>query len=152
MQAWIDLFRSLGESLVEVWRAEIASLQGDLERSGRHLGLALAFLGAAAVLFFWIVGLLLFVLVAVLHIWLEWWAAALIVLGLFVLAAGVLGGLGYRRLRQVENPVSTVRRRVDSHLDWWQHGLLAKPQTLDVEGTTVTGRGDEPLGGGRTLP
>jgi Putative Actinobacterial Holin-X, holin superfamily III len=152
MQAWIDLFRSLGESLVEVWRAEVASLQGDLERSGRHLGLALAFLGAAAVLFFWIVGLLLFVLVSVLHIWLEWWGAALIVLGLFVLGAGLLGWLGVRRLRQVENPMSTVRRRVDSHLDWWQHGLLAKPQTLDVEGATVASRGEEPLGGGRNLP
>lgn len=152
MQAWIDLFRSLGESLVEVWRAEVATLQGDLERSGRHLGLALAFFGAAAVLGFWIVGLLLFVLVSVLHIWLEWWAAALIVLGLFLLGAGLLGWLGVRRLRQVENPMSTVRRRVDNHLDWWQHGLLAKPQTLDVEGATVAGRGEEPPGGGRNLP
>jgi hypothetical protein len=150
MQGWIDLFRSLGESLVEVWRAEMANLQGDLERSGRHLGMALAFLGAAAVLFFWIVGLLLFVMIAVLHIWLEWWAAALIVLGLFILGAGLLGWLGVRRMREVENPMSTVRRRVDSHLDWWQHGLLAKPQTLDVEAAVATG--DEPLGGGRNLP
>lgn len=152
MQAWIDLFRSLGESLVEVWRAEVATLQGDLERSGRHLGLALAFFGAAAVLGFWIVGLLLFVLVTILHIWLPWWGAAGIVLILFVIAAGVLGVLGRRRLRQVENPMSTVRRRVDNHLDWWQHGLLAKPQTLDVEGATVAGRGEEPPGGGRNLP
>lgn len=151
MQAWIDLFRSLGESLVEVWRAEIASLQGDLERSGRHLGMALAFLGAAAVLLFWIVGLILFVLVSVLHIWLEWWAAALIVLGLFILGAAILGWLGLRQVRQVESPVSTVRRRVDSHLDWWQHGLLARPQTLDVEASAVGG--EEPLGGGgRNLP
>jgi hypothetical protein len=22
---------------------------------------------------------------------------------------------------------------MDSHLDWWQHGLLAQPKTLDVE-------------------
>lgn len=152
MQAWIDLFRSLGESLVEVWRAEVASLQGDLERSGRQLGLALAFFGAAAVLGFWITGLLLFFMVTILHIWLEWWGAAFIVLILFVAAAFILAVLGKRRLRHFENPVATVRRRVDSHLDWWQHGLLAKPQTLDVEGATVTRAGDEPLGGGRNLP
>jgi hypothetical protein len=54
-----------------------------------------------------------------------------------------------RRYRHFENPMSTVRRRVDSHLDWWQHGLLAKPQTLDVEPVAT---GDEPLGGGRNLP
>lgn len=133
MQGWIDLLRSLGEALLEVWRAEFATLQGDLERSGRHLGIALAYLGAAAVLFFWIVGLVLFVLVAVLHIWLEWWAAALIVLALFLAGAALLGWLGWRQARQVENPVATVRRRVDNHFDWWQHGLLSRPQTLDVE-------------------
>ena len=153
MQAWIDLFRSLGESLVEVWRAEMANLQGDLERSGRHLGMALAFLGGAAVLFFWIVGLMLFAMIAILYIWLELWAAALIVLGLFLLAAGILGWLGLRRMRQVENPVATVRKRVDNHLDWWQHGLLARPKTLDVEPAVTTTLGDdEPLGGGRNLP
>ncbi|HEX6902329.1 MAG TPA: phage holin family protein [Thermoanaerobaculia bacterium] len=152
MQAWIDLFRSLGESLVEVWRAEVASLQGDLERSGRQLGLALAFFGAVAVLGFWIVGLFLFVTIAVLHIWLPWWAAAGIMLFLFAVAAFVLAVLGKRRLSHFENPVSTVRRRVDNHLDWWQHGLLAKPQTLDVEGATVASRGEEPPGGGRNLP
>lgn len=152
MQAWIDLFRSLGDSLVEVWRAEMANLQGDLERSGRHFGMALAFLGAAAVLFFWIVGLVLFAMIAILYIWLELWAAALIVLGLFLIPAGILVWLGVRRMGQVENPVATVRKRVDNHLDWWQHGLLAKPQTFDVEPAVVTTTGDEPLGGGRNLP
>jgi len=148
MAGWIDLFRSLGESLLEVWRAELATLQDDLQRSGRHLGTALGLLGGALVLLFWIVGLLLFVLIALLHVWLPWWAAALIVLLLFVLSTGLLVWLGVRRLRQVENPVETVRRRVDSHLDWWQHGLLAQPKTLDV-GPAAADRG-EPLG--RDLP
>jgi len=66
MQPWIDLFRSLGEALLEVWRAELATLQDDLSRSGRHLGVALGLFGAAVVLLFWTVGLLLFVLIALL--------------------------------------------------------------------------------------
>ena len=41
MARWIDLFRSLGESLLEVWRAELDTLQDDFQRSGRHLGVAL---------------------------------------------------------------------------------------------------------------
>jgi len=146
MAGWIDLFRSLGESLLEVWRAELATLQDDLQRSGRHLGTALGLFGGALVLLFWIVGLLLFVLIALLHVWLPWWAAALIVLLLFLLSTGLLAWLGVRRLRQVENPVATVRRRVDSHLDWWQHGLLAQPKALDVE---PAGRGESL---GRDLP
>ena len=149
MQPWIDLFRSLGEALLEVWRAELATLQDDLSRSGRHLGVALGLFGAAVLVLFWTFGLLLFVLVSLLHIWLPWWGAALVVLALFLIAIAVLALLGRRRLRQVENPVETVRRRVDSHLDWWQHGLLARPQTLDVE-PAATLDDEEPLG--RDLP
>jgi hypothetical protein len=148
MQPWIDLFRSLGEALLEVWRAELATLQDDLSRSGRQLGMALGLFGAAAVLLFWTVGLLLFALIALLHIWMPWWGAALIVLALFLIAMAILGRLGLNRLRKVESPVETVRRRVDSHLDWWQHGLLARPQTLDVEPATLDD--EDPLG--RNLP
>lgn len=147
MAGWIDLFRSLGESLLEVWRAELVTLQQDFERSGRHLGMALGLLGVAVVLLFWIVGLLLFVLIALLHVWLAWWSSSLIVLLLFMISAGLLAWLGIRRLRQVENPVETVRRRVDNHLDWWEHGLLVQPKVLDVESDQDRG---EPLG--RDLP
>jgi hypothetical protein len=148
MQPWIDLFRSLGEALLEVWRAELGTLQDDLSRSGRHLGVALGLFGAAVLLLFWTVGLLLFVLVALLHVWMPWWGAALVVLALFLVAVAILARLGLQRIRKVENPVETVRRRVDSHFDWWQHGLLARPQTLDVE--PATRNDEEPLG--RDLP
>jgi hypothetical protein len=147
MAGWIELFRTLGESLLEVWRAELATLQEDFHRSGRYLTAALGLLGAAVILLFWIVGLLLFVLVALLHVWLPWWGASLVVLLLFLLVTGLLAWLGVARLRKVENPVATVRRRMDSHLDWWQHGLLAPPKALDVE---PVAEGGEPLG--RDLP
>ena len=138
------MFRSLGEALLEVWRAELDTLQQDFQRSGRYLGMALAFLGATAVLGFWIVGLLLFALVALLHIWLPWWGASLIVLVLFLLTEAILANLGVKRLKNVENPLTTVRRRVDNHLDWWQHGLLAQPKTLDVEPSVTASTEDLP--------
>jgi hypothetical protein len=139
MSGWIDLFRSLGESLLEVMRAELAGLQDDLQRSGRHFGVALGLFAAAAVLLFWVVGLLLFALIAILHIWLPLWGAALIVLALFLIAVAILGGLGMRRMRQVENPVETVRNRLDNHLDWWQHSFLSHPRVLDVDGAASDG-------------
>jgi hypothetical protein len=145
MREWIDLFRSLGEALLEVVRAELEALQGDFSRSGRHLGVALALFGGAAVLGFWIVGLILFVLITLLNVWLPLWGAALIVLGIFVLAAAILAWLGLRRFRQVENPITNVQRRVDDHLDWWQR-LLAQPEPLDVSPSPAS----EPLG--RDLP
>jgi hypothetical protein len=148
MAGWLELFRSLGEALLEVWRAELATLQEDFQRSGRHLAVALGLLGAVLILAFWIVGLLLFFLVAVLHIWLSWWAAAGIVLLLFVAAGGFLGWLVWRRWSKVENPIAVVQRRMDNHLDWWQQGLLAHPKALDVEPATADG--GESLG--RELP
>jgi hypothetical protein len=132
MQGWIDLFRSLGESLIEVVRAESTALQTDLKTSGRHLGIALGLLGAAVLLLFWVLGLLIFFLIALLSTWLQLWAAALIVFVVFALVMGVLVMLGLRRLKLVENPVDSVKRHVDDHLDWWQNGLLAQGKALDI--------------------
>ena len=138
MGGWIDMFRGLGEALLDVLRAEVATLQEDLSRSGRIAGGALALLGAALILLFWIIGLLIFVLVTVLAIWLPLWGASLVVLALFLATAGVLSWLGVRRIKQVENPVQTFRRRVDDHLDWWQNTLLREQRPLDVEPVSVT--------------
>jgi hypothetical protein len=142
MGGWIDMFRSLGESLLEVLRAEIATLQDDLTRSGRHLGAALGLFGVALILLFWILGLLITLAVAVLCIWLPFWASTLIVLLLFSAGAGLLGWFGLRRLRQVENPVETMRRHVDDHLDWWQNNLLRETPPLDVRPVAVLDRDD----------
>lgn len=145
MGGWIDKFRSLGESLFAVLRAELAALQEDLTRSGRHLGIALGLIGGAVIVLFWMTGLLLTLLVAVLSIWLKLWAATLIVFLLFALAAGLLAWLGMRRLKQVENPVETVRRHVDDHIDWIQNNLLRETPALDVTpaGAGVTAVDDE---------
>jgi len=132
MQGWIDLFRSLGESLIEVVRAETTALQADLKTSGRHLGIALGLLGAAVLLLFWVLGLLIFLAVAVLSVWLQVWAAALIVFLVFAAVMAVLIMLGLRRLKLVENPVDSVKRHVDDHLDWWQNGLLAQGKAMDI--------------------
>ncbi|HWN44202.1 MAG TPA: phage holin family protein [Thermoanaerobaculia bacterium] len=132
MQGWIDLFRSLGESLIEVVRAETSALQADLKTSGRHMGVALAFFGAAVLLSFWVLGLLVFLLVTLIDIWLPLAAAAGIVFGIFLVAMLILGWLGWHRYLLAENPVDSVKRHVDDHLDWWQNGLLAQGKTLDI--------------------
>jgi len=132
MQGWIDLFRTLGESLVEVLRAESTALQTDLKTSGKHLGIALALFGGAALLSFWVLGLLIFLAVVTIAVWLPLWAASLIVLGVFAAVMFVLLWVGKRRLKLVENPVDTMKRHMDDHLDWWQNGLLAQGRAMDI--------------------
>jgi hypothetical protein len=124
---WIEMFRSLGQSLLAVLRAEVEALQEDFRRSGRHLAVGVGLLAAAAAIGFWAAGLLLFVLVVVLAIWLPLWGAALVVLGLAALAALLLVTVARRQLRQLESPIDDVKKRVSDHLDWWQNGLLATP-------------------------
>lgn len=143
MQGWIELFRSLGESLIEVVRAEVEALQGDLKRSGRHLAIALGLIGAALLLLFWVLGLLIFCVIAVLSIWLPLWGAALIVLAVFAVVMFLLVWLGIRRFRLVENPVDSVKRHVDDHLDWWQNGLMAQGRALDIPAAVPIARDSE---------
>lgn len=146
MGGWIEMFRGLGEALLDVLRAEVATLQEDLTRSGRIAGGALALLGVALILLFWVIGLFIFVLVTVLAIWMPLWGAALAVFGLFFVTTLVLGGLGWSRIQQVENPVETFRRRVDDHLDWWQNTLMRTERPLDVEPVAVTSADDDEEG------
>lgn len=122
---WIALVRALGESLLAVLRAELAALQADLNRSTRQLGVALFFFGAVAALAFWLVGLLVFLLVALVAIWLPLAGAAGSVLAFLAVVCGVLFLLGRSRLNRMENPLDSARRRFDDHLDWWQNRLLA---------------------------
>jgi len=146
MGGWIDTFRGLGEALLDVLRAEVATLQEDLTRSGRIAGGALILLGAALVLSFWVVGLLIFAAIVGLATVMPLWAASLIVLLVFLIATAILGWMGVNRLKQVENPVETFRRRVDDHLDWWQNTLLRTERPLDVEPVAVTSVEDDEEG------
>jgi Putative Actinobacterial Holin-X, holin superfamily III len=129
-QGWIDLLRSLGQSLLDVLRAEAEALGVDLRRSAVHLGRGVALIGGAAAVLFWTLGIAVLTLIALLAIWLPVWAAALIVAALFAGTAALLLFLAWRQLRQLANPLEDIRRRVGDHLDWWQNRLLAVPETV----------------------
>jgi hypothetical protein len=132
LRGWIELFRSLGQALFEVLRAEGEALGEDLRRSGSRLLKGLILFGAAAAIGFWTTAVLVLALIAVAAIRLPLWAAALVVAALFGAAAGLLALLGWRQLRQLESPAASIRRRVQDHLDWWEHRLLAEPGAAAV--------------------
>jgi hypothetical protein len=132
VQGWIELFRSLGQALFEVLRAEARALGEDFRRSGGELARGLALLGGAAALGFWTLGALIL---------------ALIVTALFAGAAGLLALLGIRRLRRFESPAESIRQRVSDHLDWWNHRLLAEAAVPAAPAVDSGGRGRLPSEG-----
>lgn len=131
LRRWRDLFASLGESLIGVAEAEMMTLKQDLRHTGRRFSTALAAAVAAAILAFWAIGATGFVTFQVLVLWLPGWGAALIVLGILLIGTVILGMVARQRLRDLEAPMDTVRRRIDNHKEWWQSHLLVQEDLDD---------------------
>ena len=117
---WVESIRSVGEAALELLRSELAAVGEDLSASGRGLMVAAGLFLGAAFLVFWALGLLAYVGLEILALWLPRWASGLILLGLLVLVILILVALGRARIRRLETPASTVRRRLDDHRQWWR--------------------------------
>jgi Putative Actinobacterial Holin-X, holin superfamily III len=124
MGAWLELFRSLGQALLELVRAELATIGDELATSGRRLGGALALLAAAAALAFWTVAVLVYTLIQVLALWLPLWGASATVAGLCVAVVAGLAAVGVARLKRLEGPARTLGRHLRDHQEWWNDRLL----------------------------
>jgi hypothetical protein len=142
-QSWSETFRALGAAVLALFKAEIEALERELARSGKTLALGLGLFAAAAALAFWTLGVATYFVIQLLAVWLPLWAASLVVT---LLLAAVTGGLvfaGVKKLERFENPLTTARRRLDDHIDWWQNDLLESAPPRRVPG----GRGDRRVGG-----
>jgi hypothetical protein len=128
---WIELIRSLGAALLEVYRAELADLQGEVRDASIHLVWALGLFLGAGVIAFWFVATLVFFVIQLLALWLPLWGAVGVVLLLLVGTVLSLVGLGLRRLKRWENPAETIRRRLTDHRSWLEGEFLGEEDEAD---------------------
>lgn len=146
--SWQDTLRALGQTAIEVVRAELAVISETWQRSARELGKAAGILVVVAYLgLICLPSLLLFALLSGLHSGLGWplWGAALAVSAVVVLVALLLARLAlYLLSRRFENPVATVQERLADHRAWWSERLVG-------DGTTK-GDADEALDTGDPAP
>ena len=126
-QSWSETFRALGSAVLSLVKAELAALERDLARSGKSVAVGAALLGGAAAFGFWTLGVATYFLIQLVALWLPLWAASLVVTALFAAVAGILAAVGLHKLKSFENPLTTARRRLDDHVDWWQSRLLEPP-------------------------
>ena len=145
LSALSGLGGALARSASALLEAEVDQLRFDLAQNWRRfLGLVLL----AALVFgvvFWALGALLFAAGASLANVLPLWAAALVVAAGLLALALILLWIVRVRARRLESPVGTVRRRVGSHLAFWQ-GILDEATRSSDAGSD---RGpDESSGGG----
>ncbi len=138
LRGWKDLIAEIGESFLDLLKAELDNIGQELAQSGKQFGLGVGLLAAAGALGFWTLGILTATSVVLLALVMPLWGAILVISAVFLGITGVLGWLGMRRLKRVESPALITRRRVDDHLDWWRHSVLPgerEPLLVDGEDT-----------------
>ena len=151
-QSWSETFRALGTAVLGLLKAEIEALEQDLARSGKNAALGIALFAAAGAAGFWTLGVATYFLIHLLALWLPLWAAALVVTLVLAGAAAGLAFAGVKKLEKFENPLTTARRRLDDHIDWWQDRALPPNEPRRrVEGPAAAGGGDGGARGGDDL-
>jgi len=132
----LGTIRDLGESFIEVLRAELGALKGDLRQSGRLAFRGVKLIVVALLLAFWLIGLLAFSLVAFLAQLFGYGVAALIVGGGLLLIVLVLGLWARATFRRVQGPGKTAQKHVREHVDWIKRELAMSD--------AASGEADEP--------
>jgi len=131
-RGWAELIRSLGEALLEVFRAELGALEGDLKGSAKLLGRALLLAALAAAILFWTLGAMTLAAIELMALWLPRWGATLAVTGILLLIVVGIAAWAESTFRRIEPPGDTVRRRWDEHQVWWRVNVLsAGPSDLE---------------------
>jgi len=138
-KSWSETFQSVGSAVLGLLKAELEALERELARSGKHLGIGIGLLAGAAAVGFWTLGVATYFLIQLLAVWLSLWAASLIVTLAFAAIVAGLAFAGLRKLRRFENPVTTVRRRVEDHMDWWHDRVLGPDGEPGFEERTPVG-------------
>lgn len=103
------LVKDASEHVSTLVRSEIELAKLEITESvktgakGAIFFIGAAVIGLVALIFGW------FVLAEILDIWLPRWASYLIVLGLMVVAIGLLVFLGIKKIKQVKKPEKTIQ-------------------------------------------
>jgi hypothetical protein len=118
------LLGDVGRSVVDLLGAELSGARTELAELGRR-AVAVAALGAAALaVAFWALGAAATSAVAGLAVWLPVWGAALVLFGVLAVLALGLAMWARARMRRLDAPGAILKRRVESHLEFWRSEVL----------------------------
>lgn len=112
----LTLIGDLPELVRNLVIAEIDAAKAWVRRASKDAGIGSGWMAAALFCLFWTLPTIGFMLIYVLAIWLPLWAAALIMVGVGILATAVFALLGisrFKRLTRSENPVQAAQRDLE---------------------------------------
>ncbi len=144
---WSDLLVPLSEAGLDLVRAEYGVVSSEVRRAARRLAKALLLLLIGLFALFWAIGAVALVVLELGSLWLPRWGAALVDLGLFLVLGLLFAVVARRRLRGIEHPIETVRRRLSEHRDWWDRKIAAaspsRPNQPGSRGSPPASAGSE---------
>lgn len=121
-----QLMSRLSEQTSELFSAELRLAKAEIQQSVKHAGIGVGLFGGAGTLVWFALGTLVAAAVLALDLVLPAWAAALVVAGLLLAAAAVLGLVGKKQVDQATPPVSAtqtnVQRDVETVKEARRHG------------------------------
>ncbi len=129
-RSWTGTIRELGLAAGDLLRAELTAIADELGASARALLSSLLIAAVGGAFAFWALGLFVDLAIELLALVLPRWGAVGVVLASFVLVAAVLLGWARIKLRRLETPARTVRRRVMASRRWWSESIAS----LDEDG------------------
>ncbi|MBF0672197.1 MAG: phage holin family protein [Salinibacterium sp.] len=114
----IELLTDVPRLVSELVTAEIEQLKAEMTAKLKALGIGGGLIAAAAVVLLFMVGVLLTAAVLALALVMPGWAAALVVAGVLLIIAAILGWIGYTKLKSgippmPEATIESVKRDVD---------------------------------------
>lgn len=114
-----ELITSLPRLVVELLKAELASLKAEYAAKAKYAGIGIGLFVVAAAFLFFALGVLVAAAILGLAVVLPGWAAALIVFGSLLVIAGVLVLIGVLALKRVDGvapkeTIASVKSDVDA--------------------------------------
>lgn len=109
--------KQVAEDASELIKAEIALAKAEALQGVKAKGTGLGLLAGAGVLGWLGIQGLLITIAIVIAIWLPLWAGALIVTGVLLLGAGVLGLVGKKKLATPVE-IETAKQNVEEDVEW----------------------------------
>jgi Flp pilus assembly protein TadB len=97
------LIRDIPELVRNLVIAEINGAKAWAQRTAKDAGIGAGWFVGALIVVFWAVPVFFAFVIALLSLWLQVWAAALIVFGVMILVTAVLALLGWMRFKKLSN-------------------------------------------------
>lgn len=115
----VELLTDVPRLVSDLVTAEIEQAKAELKAKVKALGVGGGMLAGAAVILLFMVGVLLTSAVLALALVMPGWAAALVVAGVLLVIAVIVGLIGYRKLKQgipptPEKTIESVKRDIDA--------------------------------------